>query len=121
MTTETNALTGIRHDRFAAINYQTRPGRKGVVIGLQLGPHFVFRWIFQEAWKHISAGVLTVNKGDFHSSEDLFNDDETWAGHDTATRIAFGRCLVYFVAHKMLPLQCVTLRPGNKLYAVILD
>lgn len=121
MTIENNDPTGIRHDLFDAIGYQKLPGRKGALIGLQLGPHFVFRWIFQEAWEHISAGVLTVKKVGFHTSEDLFNDAEAWAGHDIGTRIAVGRCLAYFVEHKMLPLQCVTLRPGNKLYAVNLD
>lgn len=119
MTFDPNVPNGIRHDQFAAIRYQTRPGRKGAVIGLQLGPHFVFRWIFQEAWKHISAGVLSVNKGTFHSSEALFADAKAWAEHDKVTHIAIGRCLAYFVAHKMLPLQCVTRRPGNKLYGVI--
>lgn len=121
METINTPVKGIRADRFDAIQYERRPGKKGAVIGLQLGPHFVFRWIFQEAWKHISAGVLTVNKGDFHSSEALFNDAETWAGHDIGTRIAIGRCLVYFEKNKMLPVACVNPRGNNKLYRVILD
>lgn len=119
MKSEIDIAACIRHDLFAAIKYENPQGRKGGVIGMQLGPHFVFRWIFLEAWKHISAGVLTVNKGDFHSSEALFNDAEAWAGHDIGTRIAIGRCLVYFVTHKMLPLQCVKPGGSNKLYGVI--
>lgn len=119
MKSEIDIAACIRHDLFAAIKYENPQGKKGGVIGMQLGPHFVFRWIFQEAWKHISAGVLTVNKGDFHSSEALFNDAETWAGHDKATRIAIGRCLAYFVSDKMLPLACVKPYASNKLYRVI--
>lgn len=122
MTTTIDRTALIRQDLFDAIKYDNGANlKKNCTIGKQLGPHFVFAWIFKEAWTKLSIGITTVDKYKFHSTQDLFNDDETWAGHDKATRIAIGRCLAYFVAHKMLPLECVTLRPGNKLYGVILD
>ena len=122
MTTTIDRTALIRQDLFDAIKYDNGANlKKKCSIGKQLGPHFVFAWIFKEAWTKLSIGTATVDQYKFHSTQDLFNDDETWAGHDTATRIAFGRCLAYFVTHKMLPLQCVNPSASNKLYAVILD
>lgn len=114
------ATAGIRHDFFSAIQYQKRKGRKGTVIGMQLGAHFVFRWVFQDAWKHISASIMTANRCDFHTAKSLFNDAEAWAGLETKEAIAIGRCLRYFVDSKMLPLFCMNPHAtGTKFYMVI--
>lgn len=85
---------------------------------MQLGPHFVFRWIFQEAWKHVSASIVTAKSWKFHSSEDLFNDAERWAALKKPIHIAIGRCLAYFVNKEMLPLHCVNPHASNKLYVL---
>lgn len=116
MKSEINITTGIRVDRFEAIKYETRLGKNGAVIGMQLGAHFVLKWIFQDAWKHISAGMATADRYDFHTAKSLFNDCEAWAGHERSTCIAIGRCLAYFVTEEMLPLHCVNPHASNKLY-----
>lgn len=118
METIDTPVKGIRTDLFEAIKYENPQGKKGGVVGMQLGPQFVFRWIFQEAWKHISVGIVTANRCKFHSSKALFNDPETWVGHDKVIRIAMGRCLAYFVSNKMLPLSCVNPYERNKRYLV---
>ena len=112
-------ISGVRDDLFIALKYETRPGKRGTVIGRPLGQHFVFRWIFQESWQHFSASVETVNKGNFHSSEALFNDPERWAELKKSHHIAIGRCLAFFVREEMLPLACVNPHANNKLYRVI--
>lgn len=118
MNSLTDITAGIRADRFEAIKYETRPGKNGVVIGMQLAAHFVLRWIFQDAWKHISAGMATADRYKFHTAKSLFNDCEAWAGHERSTCIAIGRCLAYFVSKEMLPLHCVNPHASNKLYVV---
>jgi len=114
--TETNNTPGIRTDLFAAIKYESRKCKSGTVIGLELGGHFVFRWIFQEAWKHISAGIMTADRCKFHTAKSLFNDADAWAKFGAN---AIGRCLRYFVDHRMLPLSVVNPNEtGSKLYAL---
>src|SRR5665647_1640594 len=121
MTTETKLTTGIRHDLFAAIPYEKRSGPNGTVIGLQLGPHFVFKWLVVEAWEHFAASIATANKGKFHSSEDLFNDAQRWAELEKPLHIAIGRCLALFAneRNRMLPVSCVNPHQSNKLYGLI--
>lgn len=87
--------------------------------GKHLGPHFVFAWIFELAWAKISIGLTKVNKYKFHSTQALFDDDETWLAYEKPIRIAFGRCLAYFVRNEMLPLACVNPDASNKLYMVL--
>lgn len=120
MKYEIDIAAGIRADRFAAIAYDKLPGKKGTVVGLQLGPHFVFKWIFLEAWNHISANIATANRSKFYKTESLFNDADVWAGFEIPIRIAIGRCLKYFVDNNMLPLFCVNPHAtGAKLYMVV--
>ena len=119
MTTNSNISAGIRHDLFAAISYANRSGAKGVVTGMDLDGHFVFRWLVREAWDRISASVMTASPYKFHTSEDLFNCPERWVNLAKPFRIAVGRCLAYFVRHKMLPLECANPSMSNKLYTVI--
>lgn len=113
---------GIRHDLFAAIKFEKRPGKNGGAIGLQLSPHFVFKWLVQEAWEHFATNIPNANRDKFLTSEDLFNDPTVWDGYDDETKkgihIAIGRCLAYFVREKMLPLFCVKPHQSNKLYVV---
>jgi hypothetical protein len=117
----TNNDNRFRNDLFAAIDYEVRPsGKRHTVKGKQLGPHFVFAWIFKDAWDNISAGIASADKYKFHSSEALFNNPAVWKEYAKPIHIAIGRCLAYFVANKMLPLACVN--PGadnNKLYRVL--
>jgi len=120
MTTETDIAARIRHDRFRAIQYEKR-GKKGATLGVELDGHFVFKWIFEDAWKYISAGVVTANRCKFHTSKDLFNNPEVWDGYGEKKKgihIAIGRCLAYFVRQKFLPLSCVNPYASNKLYMV---
>ena len=119
METEIDINAVIRANRFEAIEYVTHPCRKSTVIGRQLGPHFVFKWIFLDAWNHISANIATADRYHFHTTESLFNDAKAWAGYEKSTRIAIGRCLAYFVREGMLPLFCVNPQGSNKLYALI--
>ena len=119
MTTNSNIADDIRHDLFAAIAYANRSGAKRAVTGIDLDGHFVFRWLVQEAWNHISASVMTASPYKFHTSEDLFNDPDRWAELEKPFRIAVGRCLAYFVRKKMLPLECANPWGNNKLYTVI--
>jgi hypothetical protein len=74
----TDITTRIRHDMFRAIRYEKR-GKKGAMIGVQLGPHFVFKWLVQESWDHFAASIPTASRCKFLSSEDLFNDAQRWA------------------------------------------
>lgn len=111
----------IRNDRFAAIQYETRKSKRGTVIGLELTAHFVFRWIFQDAWKHISASVATAASGKFYTAESLFNDSASWAEYGHAHRVAIGRALVYFIDHGMLPLFCVNPNASGTKQYVLLD
>lgn len=120
MTTETNVATGIRHDLFAAIKYEKRPGKRGDVIGLQLDAQFVFKWLVVESWARFSASVVTASRCKFHSSEDLFNDAQRWGELEKPFHIAIGRCLAYFTRKPvLLPLFCVNPHQSNKLYWVI--
>ena len=118
---EIDITAGIRADRFDVIKYEKRPGKKGAVIGMQFGAHFVFKWIFEDAWKNISTGIATADRYKFHTVESLFNNPEVWDGYATkGIHIAIGRCLKYFVENKMLPLFCVNPHASsNKLYMVI--
>ena len=118
MTTNSNISAGIRHDLFAAISYANRSGAKGVVTGMDLDGHFVFRGLVRETWARTSASVVTANPYKFHTSEDLFNDPKRWADLKKPFHIAIGRCLAYFVRHKMLPLECANPGKRNKLYAI---
>ncbi|SFC17613.1 hypothetical protein SAMN05216344_110125 [Polaromonas sp. OV174] len=119
MKSEIDITARIRVDSFEAIKYEKRPGKKGAVIGMQLGAHFVFRWIFEDAWKHISAGIATADRCKFHAAESLFNNPEVWDGYEAkGIHIAIGRCLAYFVRKEMLPLFCVNPYASNKLYMV---
>lgn len=118
MTTTTDIPKVIRHDLFGGIKYETRKGKKSAVIGLQLGPHFVFKWVVQESWKHFAASIPTASTCKFYSSEDLFNDAERWEALEKPFHIAIGRCLAYFVDKKMLPLSCGNPYARNKLYLV---
>ena len=118
MTTVFNIEARVRHDLFAAFSYQKRSSRKGTVTGIELGGHFVFQWFVEEVWDHVSANVLTVNPYKFHAVNDLFNDPERWVALKGPFHIAAGRCLAYFEDKKMLPIECVNLGTGNRLYMV---
>lgn len=119
MTTKSNIAPDIRHDLFAAIPYEKRSGVKGPVKGLDLDGHFVFGWLVQEVWDRVSVSVITASLYKFHTSEDLFNDPKRWADLEKPFHIAVGRCLAFFVRHKMLPLECGNPGMRNKLYTVI--
>ena len=111
--------TGIRHDLFKAIKFEARAGKKGTVTGVQLGAHFVHRWIFQAAWDHFCDSIPTASRCKFYSCEALFNDAEEWSGYERGIHIAIGRCLMYFCDHAMLPVECVNRHAtGTKLYRV---
>lgn len=118
MTTETDITGRIRNDLFAELKYQSRKGKKSAAIGLQLGPHFVFKWLVQESWNHFAASIPAASTCKFYSSEDLFNDAERWEALEKPFHIAIGRCLAYFVDKKMLPLSCGNPYASNKLYLV---
>lgn len=118
MKSEIDIETHIRQDLFDAIRYEKRQNSHGPATGLQLSAHFVFKWIFKDAWSHISVGVTKVNPYKYHSTKSLFNDAAAWEGHETSTRIALGRCLVYFVREGMLPLECGNPDANNLIYAV---
>ena len=121
MKFEIDITAGIRADRFEVIKFEKRLVKKSAMIGMQLGAHFVFRWIFEDAWKHISAGIATADRNKFHTVESLFNNPEVWDGYLTkGIHLAIGRCLKYFVENKMLPLFCVNPHASsNKLYMVL--
>lgn len=118
---EINITACIRADRFDVIKYEKRSGKKGAMVGMQLGVHFVFKWIFEDAWKNISAGIATADRNKAHTAKSLFNNPEVWNGYEAkGIRIAIGRCLKYFVENEMLPLFCVNPHAtGSKLYTVI--
>jgi hypothetical protein len=118
MPSTTDISAAIHHDRFAAIKYQTRKDKKSAAIGLQLGPHFVFKWLVQESWNHFAASIPTASTCKFYSAENLFNDAERWEALEKPFHIAIGRCLAYFVDKKMLPLSCGNPYASNKLYLV---
>ncbi len=120
MTSDIDITSRIWTDRFEAIKYEKRrSGKNGTVIGLELSAHFVFKRIFQEAWKHLSVSVVTANRCKLHTAKSLFKDMEGWDEYDAGIHIAFGRCLKYFVENNMLPLHCVNPHiSGAKLYAV---
>ena len=111
----------IRHDLFAAIKYVMRPGQKRVAVtGLQLGRHFVFRWIVQLAWRHISANVATADRGKSYTSKELLNWSPEAAAFGETVQGDTDICLSYFAREKMLPLRCINAdAPGTKLYQVI--
>ena len=118
---EIDITAGIRVDLFDVIQYEKHPGKKGAMIGMQLGAHFVFKWMFEDAWKNISAGIAKADRYKFHTVESLFNNPEVWGGYEAkGIHIAIGRCLKYFVENKMLPLFCVNPHAtSSKLYMVI--
>lgn len=121
MTTEIDLTTSIRHDLFAEIRYEKR-GKKVAVIGLKLDGHFVFKWIFQDAWKYISAGIVNADRDKLHSTESLFNNPTAWESYGEkrkGTHIAIGRCLAYFVRRNMLPLERFNPHQTNALYRFI--
>ena len=119
MTTKIHT-SPIRQDLFDAIKFDNGANpKKDSPTGKQLGPHFVFAWIFHEAWTKITQGLATANKYQFHTTRALFNDDATWLGYEVSIRIAFGRCLVYFVTNKMLPLTCVNPHQDKKFYVIV--
>ena len=93
------------------------------MIGLQLGRHFVRKWIVVEAWKYISAGIVTADKGKLHTTESLFNNPAVWDGYNEETKtsihIALGLSMAYFVRHKMLPLERFNPHQNNALYRFI--
>lgn len=118
-TTEDDIAAGIRHDLFKAIKYETRAGKNGRMTGLQLGKHFVFKWIFQAAWEHFCASIPTASRCKLYSCEELFNDDQKWAGYERGIHLALGRCLMYFHDHAMLPVECANPHVSStKLYWV---
>ena len=117
-TTDCSLETRIRHDRFAAMSYEKRTGPKGTVKGIDLGGHFVFKWLVEEVWDHACASVIAASQCHFYSTEDLFNDPERWVVLSKPLHIAAGRCIAHFANHKMLPLHCVNPGKKNKLYIV---
>lgn len=119
MTSEIDITAGIRTDLFDAIKYEIRSGKNGSVIGLELSAHFVFWWIFQDAWKHLSASVVTADKCKLYTAKSLFKDMEGWNRYEKGIHIAFDCCLKYFVENNMLPLHCVNPTScGTKSYEV---
>jgi hypothetical protein len=117
--TDEDVAAGIRHDLFKAIKFESRSGNGGTMTGLQLGAHFVFKWIFQTAWDHFCARIPTASRCKMYTCEALFNDDETWSGYERGLHIAIGRCLMYFCEQAMLPVECANPRAnGTKLYWV---
>jgi hypothetical protein len=122
MTTFETPNKGIRHDLFAAIEYEKRPGKHGgTVVGLQLPRRFVLKWAFEITWKYTSAGILLVNRHKLHSTEDLFCNAKVWSQYSVHDHRDFGRCEAYFANQpiKMLPLHCVNQHQTNKLYIVL--
>lgn len=113
----------IRHDRFAAIKYQTRKSTTGAAVqGIQFPRRFVLKWVFGVTWRKTSVGILTASRCRFYSTENLFADAELWAKYDDETHRNMGRCLSYFVNNnKMLPLSCVNPSQNNKLYMIDLS
>lgn len=90
---------------------------------MQLGRHFVLKSLVVEAWKYIGAGIVTADRDTLHSTESLFSNPAVWDGYDEEKKkgihIALGRCLAYFVQHKMLPLERVNPDQTNALYRFI--
>jgi hypothetical protein len=119
-TRDDDIAAGIRHDLFSAIKYEKRAGKNGdLTEGVQLGKHFVHRWIFQAAWDHFCISIPTASRCKMYTCEALFNGAEKWSGYAGGIRIAIGRCLMYFCDHAMLPVECANPHAtGTKLYWV---
>lgn len=118
MTSESNIAASIRRDLFHSIPFEKRSGSKGVVEGIDLDGHFVFKWLVQEVWDHACKSVVTANPSKFYTTKALFNDPDGWKELEKQFHIAAGRCIAYFERRKMLPLHCVNPGESNRRYVV---
>lgn len=118
MATQFNIEANIRHDLFRSIPFEKRSGARGVVEGIDLDGHFVFKWLVQEVWDHACKSVIAANPCKFYTAKELFNDPARWEELDKPYHIAAGRCIAYFERRKMLPLHCVNPGENNRQYVV---
>lgn len=101
------------------IGFEARHGRNGPCVGMQLGWHFVFKSIFEQAWRRISASIANADKSQLHTAQSLFRH-ENWRNLSFGYRIAIGRCLRYFVKLGWLPLMIANPNStGTKKYLVV--
>ena len=116
---EDDIAAGIRHDLFKAIEFKSRSGNSGTTTGLQLGAHFVFKWMFQVTWNHFRVTIPAAKTAKWYSCEMLFNDQAKWNSYETGTHLAMGRCLMFYCERKMLPIECANpFASGIKFYWV---
>lgn len=118
-TQETDLTAGIRADLFAATKYETRQGKRGSMVGLQLSSHFVSKEIFETAWQTFRAAIGGADWSKQQTAKSLFNDP-SWDRLSFGRRIAIGRCLRYFVDQEFLPLRLLNPEStGTKKYSLI--
>lgn len=119
MKSKINIPTGIRADRFEAIQYEKTTGPKGSSVGKRLGCAWVFRHIFQATWDRICNSSATADWSKHQTAKSLY-DDPNWCSLGFGHRIAIGRCLRHFVNNGMLPLQVINPQStGTKYYSPI--
>lgn len=116
---KTDFAAVIRADRFAVTKFETRQGKGGPVVGLQLGRNFVFKELFETAGKRFCLTIVGADWTKPQTAKSLFNDPG-WDRLSFGRRIAIGRCLRYFVDQEFLLLGLLNPEStGTKKYSLI--
>ncbi len=97
---------------FDDISYIERNGTKKSGPGLLLpGGYWVAKSTVVLAWVRVCEVLPRLPRDDKYCAETLCGV-EFWKSHRCGKRIAFGRCIKYFVVHELLPLRVAN--PGKK-------
>ncbi|MBK8106505.1 MAG: hypothetical protein IPK42_13345 [Betaproteobacteria bacterium] len=107
---------GPKAGQFEGLQYSVRHGLRGPSVGIQIGRHWIFKWIVEEAFKRARQTLSTSTPGAMHTAQTLYDDPE-WSRLRFGRRIAIGRCIRLFADRKMLPIQVTNPKAkGTKKY-----
>lgn len=101
------------------IRFTTRNGPKGLSVGLQIGRHWVSESYFRYVEKRVVDALPYLDKAKKYKAEDIINAPD-WPDKKIGTRIAYGRCLSFYVDRGMVPLKLMNPdKKGPRLYCPI--
>ena len=102
--------------QFEGLQYSVRHGPRGPSIGIQIGRHWIFKWIVEAAFTRALQTLSTSDSLKLHTAQALY-DDQDWPSFGFGRRIAIGRCIRLFADRQMLPIRVVNPKAtGTKKY-----
>ena len=100
------SATDPKAGQLEGIQYSVRHGKRGPSVGIQIGRHWVFKWIVEEAFRRARETLSTSEPGALYTAKALY-DDPAWSELSFGRRIAIGRCIRLFADRKMLPIRVI--------------